>query len=125
MELNEKPFKLATEQISVINGGWLDKELGQALSDGVRAALDIGKQAEITVKLKIQPQNIAQGTVKISHDVISKLPKEKREGGIVFATPEGNIQANDPKQAELNLKGVGEEEPPKHLKLTTMKLKTA
>ena len=108
MEQTEKPFKLATEQIPAINGGWLDTELGQALSDAVRAALAMGKQAEITLKLKIAPQNIAQGTVKISHDVMCKLPKEKREGGIVFATPEGNIQAHDPAQGKLNLKGISE-----------------
>lgn len=109
--------KLATEQIAVINGGWLDRELGEALSEATRATLAHGKQAEITVKLKIQPQNIAQGTVKISHDVISKLPKEKREGGIVFVTPEGNIQADDPAQGKLNLKGTGDAEEKKPLKL--------
>ena len=119
MEQNEKPYKPATEQLKVINGGWLDNELGQALSDAVRAVLSMGKQAEITLKLKIQPQNIAQGTVKISHDVISKLPKEKREGGIVFATPEGNIQAHDPAQSELNLKGTSDAEVGKTLKLKT------
>lgn len=101
---NNKPFKLATEQIPAINSGWLDTELGEAMSEAVRAVLSMGKQAEITLKLKIQPQNIGDGTVKITHDVISKLPKEKREGGIVFATPEGNIQAHDPRQKPLDLK---------------------
>ena len=42
----------------------------------------------------------------------SKLPKEKREGGIVFATPEGNIQAEDPAQGSLNLKGIPETKAP-------------
>lgn len=103
----DKPHKLATEQLGIINGGWLDRELGEALSEATRATLSHGRQSEITVKLKITPQNIGSGTVKISHDVISKLPKEKREGGIVFVTPEGNIQADDPAQGKLNLKGTG------------------
>lgn len=101
---NNKPFKLATEQIPAINGGWLDTELGEAMSEAVRTVLSMGKQAEVTLKLKIQPQNIGEGTVKISHDVTSKLPKEKREGGIVFATPEGNITPNNPRQNAFDLK---------------------
>lgn len=108
----DKKFVPASRQIPTINSGWLDNELGEALSDAVRACLAHGKQAEVTVKLKIQPQNISHGTVKIAHEVSSKLPKEKREGGIVFATPDGNIQAEDPAQGTLNLKGTATEEKP-------------
>ena len=43
---------------------------------------------------------------------MSKLPKEKREGGIVFATPDGNIQAEDPAQGKLNLKAAESEDKP-------------
>ncbi|MBG9032354.1 hypothetical protein [Neisseria meningitidis] len=106
METQEKKFVPASKQIPTVNGGWLDRELGEAMSEAVRACLAHGKQSEITVKLKIQPQNIQSGTVKISHDVATKLPKEKREGGIVFATPDGNIQADDPAQGKLKLKQV-------------------
>lgn len=106
----EKKFVPASKQIPTVNSGWLDRELGEAMSEAVRACLAHGKQAEVTLKLKIQPQNIGHGTVKIAHDVSSKLPKEKREGGIVFATPDGNIQADDPAQSKLNLKGTGSPE---------------
>lgn len=112
MKSEEKKFALASKQIPTVNSGWLDRELGEAMAEAVRAALAHGKQADITVKLKIQPQNIQHGTVKISHDVSTKLPKEKREGGIVFATPDGNIQADDPAQGTLQLKGTGSEEKP-------------
>lgn len=100
-------YKPASTQIKVINSGFLDDELGQALSEATRKVLAHGKNATVTLKLTIAPQNIAQGTVKISHDIVSKLPKEKREGGIVFVTPEGNIQADDPAQGKLNLVGTG------------------
>lgn len=105
-------YKPASVQIKVINSGFLDDELGQALSEATRKVLEHGKNATVTLKLTIAPQNIAQGTVKISHDIASKLPKEKlpkekREGGIVFVTPEGNIQADDPVQGKLNLVGTG------------------
>lgn len=112
METKEKKFVAASKQIPTVNGGWLDRELGEAMSEAVRACLAHGKQAEVTVKLKITPQNISHGTVKIAHDVTTKLPKEKREGGIVFATPDGNIQADDPAQGSLNLKSVEEQATP-------------
>ena len=110
MKDEDKKFALASKQIHTVNSGWLDRELGEAMSEAVRACLAHGKQAEITVKLKVTPQNISHGTVKISHDVTTRLPKEKREGGIVFATPDGNIQADDPAQGTLNLKGTGNSE---------------
>ena len=110
MKDEDKKFALASKQIPTVNSGWLDRELGEAMSEAVRAYLAHGKQAEITVKLKVTPQNISHGTVKISHDVTTRLPKEKREGGIVFATPDGNIQADDPAQGTLNLKGTGNSE---------------
>lgn len=112
METQEKKFVPASKQIPTVNGGWLDRELGEAMSEAVRACLAHGKQAEVTVKLKISPQNISHGTVKISHDVTTKLPKEKREGGIVFATPDGNIQADDPAQRQLELKDPSKPEKP-------------
>lgn len=114
--MSEKKFVPASVQIPTVNSGWLDRELGEAMSDAVRACLAHGRQAEVTLKLKITPQNIAHGTVKIAHDVTTKLPREKREGGIVFATPDGNIQADDPAQASLELKTVAEEK--KNLKFT-------
>lgn len=112
MQNQDKKIILASNQIPAVNSGWLDRDLGEAMTEAVKACLAHGKQAEITVKLKITPQNLQHGTVKIAHDVSSKLPKEKREGGIVFATPEGNIQAEDPAQGTLNLKSVEKAETP-------------
>ena len=109
----EKKIIRASQQIGVINSGWLDIELGEAITEATRACLAHGKQAEVTVKLKITSQNIQHGTVKIAHDITTKLPKEKREGGIVYATPDGNIQADDPAQAKLDLKGTATEPKPR------------
>lgn len=106
MEQQEKRVIPASEQIPQINSGWLDRELGQAITDAVQACMAHGKNATVTLKLTIAPQNLQQGTVKIAHDVTTKLPKEKREGGIVFATPEGNITADDPAQVKLDLRTI-------------------
>lgn len=62
----------ARQQIGVINSGWLDIELGEAITEATRACLAHGKQAEVTVKLKITSQNIQHGTVKIAHDITTE-----------------------------------------------------
>ena len=77
---------LATDQIANINNGFFDSELGQAIAEAVAAVLKHGRKATVTAKLEISVQNLSNGTVKIMHDVKSTLPKEKREGGILFVT---------------------------------------
>jgi hypothetical protein len=114
----DKKIIPATKMLRAINSGLLDTELGEAISAAVAACLSHGKRATVTLKLTIDSQNIKDGTVRISHDIASKLPKEKREGGIVFATPEGNLTTEDPAQAKLDLQGTGES---KVIKLTGTK----
>ncbi|MCL9788228.1 hypothetical protein J4530_08670 [Neisseria subflava] len=82
--------------LRAINSGLLDTELGEAISAAVAACLSHGKRATVTLKLTIDSQNIKDGTVRISHDIASKLPKEKREGGIVFATPKATSPPKTP-----------------------------
>ncbi|OAM33262.1 hypothetical protein A7P96_00515 [Eikenella sp. NML03-A-027] len=114
----DKKIIPATKMLRAINSGLLDTELGEAISTAVAACLSHGKRATVTLKLTIDSQNIKDGTVRISHDIASKLPKEKREGSIVFATPEGNLTTEDPAQAKLDLQGTGES---KVIKLTGTK----
>ena len=97
---------LATDQIANINNGFFDSELGQAIAEAVAAVLKHGRKATVTAKLEISVQNLSNGTVKIMHDVKSTLPKEKREGGILFVTPEGNLTPNDPAQIKLALQSI-------------------
>ena len=100
----------ASEQISQIGNGYLDRELGEAISTATAACLEHGKSAVVTVKFTISQHNHKDGTVKILADVSSKLPKEKIDGSIVFVTPDGNITNSDPKQQKLNLQTVTQNE---------------
>lgn len=102
---------LATEQIGEINRGLLDEELGMAIKEVTAAVLRHGKKGTVTMKLEISAHNFDMGSVKILHDVKAVLPKEKREGGILFATPSGKLTPNDPAQISLELKTVAADEP--------------
>lgn len=100
----------ASEQIKQIGNGYVDLELGEALSEATAACLEHGKQAVVTVKFVIQQHNHKDGTVKILGDISSKLPKEKTEGSIVYVTPEGNLSVSDPAQINLNLQSIPQPE---------------
>ena len=96
----------ASAQIPDINRGMLDDEMGQAIMEVVQAVLRHGKKGSVTVKLDISLQSFDQGTVKILPDVKTVMPKEKREGAILFAYPSGKLSQDDPKQASLPLQTV-------------------
>lgn len=100
----------ASEQIKQIGNGYVDLEIGKALSEATAACLEHGKQAVVTVKFVIQQHNHKDGTVKILGDISSKLPKEKTEGSIVYVTPEGNLSVSDPAQINLNLQSIPQPE---------------
>lgn len=114
----------ASDQIKQIGRGYVDLELGEALSTATAACLEHGKQAVVTVKFVIQQHNHKDGTVKILADVASKLPKAKTEGSIVYVTPEGSLSNSDPAQAALNLKALPEGNLDSDLKATETKAPT-
>jgi hypothetical protein len=66
----------------------------------VQRAIDTGKAAEITLKIKIKPE--ANGKqVFILDEIKSKIPQFAREQTILFPTPEGNLQREDPRQTSI------------------------
>lgn len=101
----------ASQQLAQINGGLLDTELNAAIAECVNKSMEHGKKATLTLKLEFVPQNLAQGTVRVSHDIKTLLPKEKREGGIMYALPSGSLTPDNPAQGKLDLKDVADTKP--------------
>ena len=102
----EKQTILASAQIPDINRGLLDEELGAAIMEVVQQVLRIGKKGTVTLKLDVSLQSFDQGTVKILHDIKTVLPKEKREGAILYAYPSGKLSQDDPNQIKLALQPI-------------------
>jgi hypothetical protein len=101
--------------LSTLRYGQTQSELSEELHNAVRRAIDTGKTAEITLKLKIKPEaNGAQ--VFITDEIKSKIPQFTREQTILFPTPEGNLIREDPRQALIpGIRSV-EPEAPKEFK---------
>lgn len=86
--------------VSTLRYGMTQKELSEELHKAVTSAIDTGKVAEITLKIKIKPEaNGAQ--VFITDEIKSKIPAFAREQTILFPTPEGNLIREDPRQAQI------------------------
>lgn len=94
-----RPF---TDTINSLRYGTLNDDLTTALNDLVKVCDSTGKSGELTLKLKLKPGK--GGQMEIIDDLIVKAPKEEKGTSIFFATPEGNLTREDPRQ--LNIEGL-------------------
>lgn len=97
--------------LGTLRYGETQKELSEELHTAVQRAIDTGKVAEITLKIKIKPEaNGAQ--VFITDEIKSKIPQFARSQTILFPTPEGNLIREDPRQMSIpGLKAIETERP--------------
>ncbi len=96
-----KPF---TDTLNALRFGSLSDELTAKLNQLTAACTETGRGGAITVTLALKPGK--GGQVEVFDDVKLKLPKEERGSSIMFATPEGNLQREDPRQKKLDLRQV-------------------
>lgn len=87
------------ETLSALRYGTLSDELTTKLQQLTTACADTGRAGSITLTLALKPGK--GGQVEVFDDIKVKLPKEERGSSIMFATPEGNLQREDPRQHEL------------------------
>lgn len=98
-----RPF---LDTLREIRRGEILDDAATELAKAVRAVDETGKTAKLTIELTIKPAAKIPGTYVISDKVRAKLPELPVGETILFGTPEGNLQARDPRQAEIELKAV-------------------
>lgn len=85
-----------------LRGGMAADEATDQLARLVRMVEETGKPGEITLKLTVRRASKAALTIR---DVISvRLPKEDSNDTLMFASVEGSLLREDPRQALLDLK---------------------
>lgn len=102
---------LFTHTVNNLRYGQTQLELSEELATAVQRAIDTGKVAEVTLKIKIKPE--ANGKqVFITDEIKSKIPQFPREQTILFPTSDGNLQREDPRQASIpGIRSVADERP--------------
>ena len=99
-----KPF---TDTLNALRFGTLSEELTKKLHELTAACVETQRAGAITITLALKPGK--GGQVEVFDDVKVKMPKEERGSSIMFATVEGNLQREDPRQKKLDLRTVDPE----------------
>lgn len=85
------------------NGGALVDELNRAQAEGVDAIMAHGGKAEVTLKLTFQRIKNMDTAVNISHDVMTKFPKEDRPTKAMFVTKGSGLSDQYQEQQSMDL----------------------
>lgn len=92
-----------TDTLRHIGGGVFIDIASDKMSELVNAVSDSGKPGKLTMDISVKKATRG-GAMHISGKITMKKPAEDPMEAMLFATPEGNLVADDPKQAKLDLK---------------------
>jgi len=93
-----------TDTLRALRGGQMLDEASEKLAELVQAVERTGKAGTLTLTLAIKPAGRAAGTLVISDKIKLTPPKEESAETLLWATPEGNLLTEDPRQQKLELK---------------------
>jgi hypothetical protein len=96
-----------TDVLRHLEAGCLIDEASEKLAELVKAVDASGKAGSITIKIALR--KATAGALAVTGKVDLKKPAEPVVESLLFATPEGNLLAEDPKQTKLDLKPVSVE----------------
>lgn len=87
------------DTINTLRFGTLSDELSDKLQELVACCATTGKNGSITLTLILKPGK--GGQIEVYDEIKLKLPKEEKGSSLMFATPENNLQREDPRQLQL------------------------
>ncbi len=94
--------KRFTDILSDIRNGDVIAELTEQLRDVVTRVRETGRPGSLTLTLKVKNASKGAGAaLVIEDDVKVKLPTAERGTTVLFATEDGQLQRNDPRQPRL------------------------
>lgn len=94
------PYKVPfPATISAIRKGALINELTERLAEVVAAVVMFEKPGELTLKLKVKPENAEM--VVIHDELVLKVPEADRTPTWFFATDDGGLTRENPDQPDL------------------------
>ena len=102
-----------------LNGVYVETDDGEVLqlldlasdklAELVNAVTSTGKAGSLTLKIDVKPSTA--GALAVRGDVKIKKPARLPREALLWATPDGNLLAEDPKQTRLELKPVQDVKP--------------
>lgn len=103
--------RLITDVLRDLRRGECVAEATEALAALVTAVSEHGKPGKLTVELTVRPATRGTGALVIADKIVSKLPVEPSSESLMFATPEGSLLPEDPRQTKLELRAAEPQRP--------------
>lgn len=92
-----------TDTLRHIGGGVFIDLASDKMNELVTAVSESGKAGKLTLEVSVKKATRG-GAMHITGKLSLKKPAEEPMEAMLFATPEGNLVADDPKQTKLDLK---------------------
>lgn len=89
-----------TRVLSEIRRGQALTEASESLAEVVSGVRQWGRPGELRITLKVRPNPDGE-TVDIEDDLVMKAPKRPKKSTRFFATEEGELTRENPKQPEM------------------------
>jgi len=91
-----------SETLAALGGGIVNESLSSKLNELTRAVREVGKAGTLTLKLTVKPEGAGLGTmIGLSTQVTVKRPEPAMPGAIYYASDDGVLHADDPRQLKL------------------------
>ena len=92
-----------TDTLRHIGGGVFIDTASDKMNELVTAVSESGKAGKLLLEISVKKATRG-GAMHITGKLTLKKPAEEPMEAMLFATPEGNLVADDPKQSKLDLK---------------------
>lgn len=95
-----------SDTLQELRFGTLHDELSDKLQEVVNACINTGRVGSLTLQINLKPGK--GGELEVTDKITCKVPELEKGTSIMWATPEGNLQRQDPRQQTLEgLKDIG------------------
>lgn len=99
------PVRPVTDTLRHIGGGVFIDLASDKMAELVSAVDASGKAGKLTLEIKVKKATRG-GAMHITGSLKLTKPAEEPMEAMMFATPEGNLVSDDPRQTKLDLKSV-------------------
>ena len=96
--------------LAELKGGRVASQLGDDFKDLVAAVMKHGRKGDLTLKLKIEPNRVTDGSVKeveVGYELKVTTPKPNHGHTIFFTREDATLSRQDPAQTEMEFEPKG------------------
>lgn len=90
-----------TAYLVTTDGGRTHAELTSQMHELIEAVLRTGKVGQLTLVIKVSPEDVENRRLSIVETIISKLPQRAAKKSVFWADDDNNLVRNDPSQLQF------------------------